>query len=187
MPRSGPSRSSSATVNCSERIPCRPRRSTSTASSRRPWCSWDAGSRKSRHLATALGEDLPLISGDRIELQQVLLNLIANAIDAMEHVEPRSRQIQVGSWHVDGAVKVTVSDNWRGATRCGRQADVQAVLHDESHRHGCRAGDQPVDYRGAWRSALGRTEHRPRRDLLFHCATGSRPLTKDSGAASLTA
>jgi C4-dicarboxylate-specific signal transduction histidine kinase len=34
-------------------------------------------------LQTRLGEDLPLILGDRIQLQQVLLNLIINAIEAM--------------------------------------------------------------------------------------------------------
>ena len=42
----------------------------------------------------------------------------------MEHVEPRSRQIQVGSAHVDGAVKVTVADNGVGL----RDVDVKQMF-----------------------------------------------------------
>jgi C4-dicarboxylate-specific signal transduction histidine kinase len=34
-------------------------------------------------LRTRLGDDVPLILGDRIQLQQVILNLIINAIEAM--------------------------------------------------------------------------------------------------------
>ena len=34
-------------------------------------------------LQTRLGDDMPLILGDRIQLQQVILNLIINAIEAM--------------------------------------------------------------------------------------------------------
>ena len=121
-------------------------------------------------LATALAEHLPVISGDRIELQQVLLNLIANAIDAMEDVEPRARQIQVGSAHSRLRSEGHGHRQRHRAARRGRQSDVQVVLHDESQRHGCRAGDQPVDHRGPRRPTLGRTEHQPGRDVLFHAA-----------------
>ena len=34
-------------------------------------------------LRTALGTDLPLIVGDKVQLQQVILNLIVNAVEAM--------------------------------------------------------------------------------------------------------
>ena len=65
-------------------------------------------------LVTTLGEDLPPINGDRIELQQVLLNLFANAIDAMERVEPDVRRVQVSSSPIDHAVKISVTDNGVG-------------------------------------------------------------------------
>jgi PAS domain S-box-containing protein len=62
-----------------------------------------------------LAEDLPDVSGDRIELQQVLLNLVANAIDAMEVVEEGSRRLQISSALTDRqSVKVTVADNGVG-------------------------------------------------------------------------
>jgi PAS domain S-box-containing protein len=66
-------------------------------------------------LATTLADDLPTVAGDRIELQQVLLNLIANAIEAMDAIDAPSRRIQVfSSRDDDGSVRVAVTDNGRG-------------------------------------------------------------------------
>jgi PAS domain S-box-containing protein len=48
-------------------------------------------------LQTQLASDLPLISGDRIQLQQVLLNLLLNAIEAMSGVGEGSRELWVSS------------------------------------------------------------------------------------------
>ncbi len=39
---------------------------------------------RNKVVQTELGPDLPVVSGDRIQLQQVLLNLISNSLDAME-------------------------------------------------------------------------------------------------------
>src|SRR5689334_11424501 len=44
---------------------------------------------------TELADDLPPISGDRVQLQQLLLNLIANACNAMADVAPASRRLLV--------------------------------------------------------------------------------------------
>jgi len=40
-------------------------------------------------VATALADDLPAVQGDRIALLQVLLNLLANGMDAMERMASR--------------------------------------------------------------------------------------------------
>jgi PAS domain S-box-containing protein len=48
-------------------------------------------------LLTRLANDLPPILGDRIQLQQVLLNLIINAIEAMSGVTQGPRELQISS------------------------------------------------------------------------------------------
>ena len=64
---------------------------------------------------TALADGLPIIRGDRIELQQVLLNLLVNAIEAMERVEVEARFIEISSSLADDqSVRVTVTDNGVG-------------------------------------------------------------------------
>jgi PAS domain S-box-containing protein len=66
-------------------------------------------------LETALADDLPAVSGDRIELQHVLLNLIGNGIDAMDRVDLGSRRMTLSSSvATEGFVQVAVSDNGVG-------------------------------------------------------------------------
>jgi signal transduction histidine kinase len=61
---------------------------------------------------TQLGEGLPLIRGDRVQLQQVILNLIINAIEAMSGVSEGSRRLVIGTGKdASGSVLVTVKDS----------------------------------------------------------------------------
>jgi C4-dicarboxylate-specific signal transduction histidine kinase len=65
-------------------------------------------------LQVELAIDLPAVSGDRIQLQQVILNLILNTKDAMSDVaNPRELQITSGK-NEAGEVVVTVRDTGRG-------------------------------------------------------------------------
>jgi signal transduction histidine kinase len=62
-----------------------------------------------------LAEDLPLIKGDRVQLQQVMLNLIINAIDAMSAVDDGPRELTISTaMNEPGAVLVAVRDSGSG-------------------------------------------------------------------------
>ena len=64
-------------------------------------------------VSVELAPDLPTVLGDRIQLQQVLLNLVINACEAMAGV-PGPPQVHILTRRADGAgVEVSVSD--RGA------------------------------------------------------------------------
>jgi signal transduction histidine kinase len=58
-------------------------------------------------------EPLP-IKGDRIQLQQVILNLIVNAMDAMAEMPSGNRKIMVRTTRVPGFAEVAVSDTGPG-------------------------------------------------------------------------
>lgn len=70
-----------------------------------------------------LGADLPSVSADRVQLQQVLLNLLLNACDAMIRTPPADRHLRVTTRRVDSGVRVSVSDNG-----CGLPADVEWIF-----------------------------------------------------------
>jgi C4-dicarboxylate-specific signal transduction histidine kinase len=58
-----------------------------------------------------LAEDLPKITADRVQLQQVLMNLVRNASDAMIGVDDRPRQLLIRTERENGdRVRLTVRD-----------------------------------------------------------------------------
>jgi len=66
-------------------------------------------------LQTELASSLPDVTGDRVLLQQVLLNLTMNAIEAMKPVTDRSRLLRIHTKDYDGhAVLVAVQDSGVG-------------------------------------------------------------------------
>jgi signal transduction histidine kinase len=66
-------------------------------------------------LQTRLAKDLPPIQGDRVQLQQVMLNLIINAVEAMSEVSERSRELLIGSGKdASNGVLVAVRDSGPG-------------------------------------------------------------------------
>jgi signal transduction histidine kinase len=66
-------------------------------------------------LRTELAADLPPVTGDRVQLQQVILNLLQNASDAMSSVEDRPRQLLIRTERDEGdRVRLTVRDSGIG-------------------------------------------------------------------------
>jgi signal transduction histidine kinase len=66
-------------------------------------------------LQTSLPSNLPAVLGDEIQLQQVLLNLLLNAIEAMSRDDQGLRELYVGAERLDpNDILVTVRDQGMG-------------------------------------------------------------------------
>jgi len=63
---------------------------------------------------TQLAEGLPPVQGDRVQLQQVLLNLIINAIEAMRDVGEEERELLISTRNEPDGVSVEVQDSGPG-------------------------------------------------------------------------
>jgi two-component system sensor kinase FixL len=67
------------------------------------------------HLSLDVDEHLPPVRGDKVQLQQVMLNLIVNAFDAVRDVDPLDRVVTAFAGRDrDGMIRVAVRDRGHG-------------------------------------------------------------------------
>jgi PAS domain S-box-containing protein len=126
-----------------------------------------------------LAEGLPHVSGDRVHLQQVILNLIMNAIEAMSEVSGGSRELQISTSEAEaGSVLVVVSDSGPGLSPASVARMFEAFYTTKANGLGiglsiCRS---IVDAHGG---RLWATPNEPRGAVF--CMTlpiGEKPLEK---------
>ena len=111
-------------------------------------------------LQTELAANLPSVAGDRVQLQQVLLNLIMNAIEAMSAVNDRARALSIRTDRQDpDGVLVVVQDSGIGLDPAQLERIFDAFHTTYSYYLARRYGDglvrQSLHYRGARRTPLG--------------------------------
>jgi PAS domain S-box-containing protein len=75
-----------------------------------------------------LAEQLPLVIGDRVQIQQVLLNLIVNAMESMLPREPKDRLLTIVSGCEDDIVQVGVVDTGTGVDDAIRDRIFEALF-----------------------------------------------------------
>jgi signal transduction histidine kinase len=78
-------------------------------------------------LRTDFDRSLPNVEGDRVQLQQVVLNLVRNAIDAMTGVNARARVLTASSKIADGHVSVAIADTGVGIDRANSERLFDAL------------------------------------------------------------
>jgi PAS domain S-box-containing protein len=75
----------------------------------------DEAKRNSVTIRTRFAADLSPVSGDRVQLQQVVLNLVINGIEAMSSVGKRARELLITTRNVDAdRVQVSIEDSGIG-------------------------------------------------------------------------
>jgi signal transduction histidine kinase len=114
-------------------------------------------------IRTQFGDDVFPVLGDQVQLQQVVLNLVMNAIEAMSSVNQRPRELVITTRNIDpDQVQVTVEDSGTGidpqmidkifdsfyTTKSGGMGMGLSVSRSILHAHGGRLWAMPKDGAG---------------------------------------
>ena len=132
-----------------------------------------------------LAPAVPSVDGGRVQLQQVVLNLVVNAADAMTEVDVARRTLEVRTEATNTDVRLHVVDNGHGIPEGDLKKSVRSVLQHEVRGHGHRARDLPVDRRGAPGQHHGDQQLRRRNDVFRQPAGEGKGVTDAAAAAAI--
>jgi len=145
-------------------------------------------------LRLELDDALPPVTGDRVQLQQVILNLLRNAMDAMVGVDDRPRRLVIRTERDDGRVRLSVQDAGIGldphgaeklfetffTTKLGGMGIGLSVSRSIIESHRGQLWASPNDGPGAtfaFTLPAGRDDEPPARALAAARATHARDAT----------
>ena len=134
---------------------------------------------------TCLMEREATVSGDRVQLQQVVLNLILNAVDAMSSAEEGARELTISTEpsRTEG-ILVAVRDSGPGINpeHLDRIFKPFYTTKTSGTRNG--AVDLPIHHRCPWRAVVGRGPSTSRGNSSVHSA-GRRGRTYEFSSHGL--
>ena len=115
-----------------------------------------------------LGNALPFVQADRVQLQQVVLNLVMNACDAMDGTPAAGRRLVVATANGDGFVRLAVTDRGPGIPdgELERVFEPFVTFRDQGLGLGLAISRSIVTNHGG----SIRAENNPDGGATFHCA-----------------
>jgi len=131
--------------------------------------------RNSVLIETRLADKVSVVHGDRDQLQQVLLNLILNAVEAMGAVDTGARELLISTERQQARFRA-------GHRSHASRTHVRGVLHYQVRWNRDGAVDMPVHHRSSWGQAVGGGESASRRRILVHVARRQMRVQKQMRA-----
>ena len=124
-----------------------------------------------------------VISGDQVLLQQVLVNLVMNAMDAMAETPPARRHITITNRSQGRRCRSLGARHWNGFAGAYQRHAVHTIRHDEIARPRDRPDDRADDRRRAWWHHRGPQQSRRGRDIHGHAAPREMTAVLEASAS----
>ena len=119
-------------------------------------------------LELRLLDELPAVLGDTVQIQQVLLNLVGNAVEALDGITDGPRVLRITSRRYRNGAVVSVRDTGRGFEPHAARRVFDPFYIDEGRRHGDGLDDQPLHHQQPRRFPVGSRQRRQRCDVPLH-------------------
>ena len=117
---------------------------------------------------TSFSAASPPVHVGRVQIQQVLVNLLSNAVEAMQATPPEMRRVSVRTSVREGSVEVAVSDRGTGLPAGGESKIFEPFVTTKPEGMGMGLSICAFDRRGARRRTMGRVQ--PRGGATFRFA-----------------